>query len=126
MVAVQMMTPETHDMAKPNHHPANVRIKRRYLIWMKEARGYSVASIDIAAAAIERFESHTGYRDFKRLHVEQILAFKRHLSEETVTVKSGQPLSRATTNTTANSALSSILRPKPSSVPGSPTMPSSP
>ena len=87
-------------MVKPNHHPANVRIKRRYLIWKKEARGYSVASIDMAAAAIERFESHTGYRDFKRLHVEQILAFKRHLSEDAVTVKSGQPLSRATITST--------------------------
>jgi integrase/recombinase XerD len=33
----------------------NERVKREYLIWLKEARGRSEATLDIAAAAIDRY-----------------------------------------------------------------------
>ncbi len=36
----------------PKRNSDNLRIKRKYLVWMKDARGYSEAYIDKAAAAI--------------------------------------------------------------------------
>ena len=54
----------------------------------------------MAAAAIARFEAYTGYRDFKRFHVEQARAFKTHLSDKAVTAASGRPLSKATVAST--------------------------
>jgi integrase len=87
-------------MARPTHCAANERIKRRYFIWLKEAKGYSVASIDMAAAAIARFEAYAGHRDFKRFHVEQARGFKAHLSGKVTGALSGEPLSRATVAST--------------------------
>lgn len=87
-------------MARSTHCPANERIKRRYLHWLAEAKGYSTASVDMAAAAISRFETHTGYRDFKRFHVEQARAFKHHLSAKAMAAQSGSPLSKATISST--------------------------
>ena len=34
----------------------NERVKRRYLVYLKDAKGRDSASIDAAASAIERFE----------------------------------------------------------------------
>ena len=87
-------------MTKPKHSAENERIKRRYLIWLKEAKGYSTASIDMAAAAISRFEAYTNHRDFKRFHVELAIAFKSHLAGKAVGVQSGTLLSKATVAST--------------------------
>lgn len=87
-------------MTKAKHCAENERTKRRYVQWLKDARGYSTPSIDMAAAAISRFESHTHYRDFKRFHVEQARAFKSHLSGKAVGIQSGAPLSKATVTST--------------------------
>jgi integrase len=87
-------------MTKPKHSAENERIKRRYFQWMRETRGYSPPSIDIAAAAIFRFEEYVGFRDFKRFNVEQARAFKSHLAGKTLGVQSGAPLSKATITTT--------------------------
>jgi integrase len=95
-----MLTPEIHDVTKPKHSAENERIKRRYLQWLKDARGYSPPSIDIAAAAIFRFEEYTKFRDFKRFHPEQARAFKSQLSCQTLGVQSGAPLSKATITST--------------------------
>jgi len=38
------------------HNAANERIKRKYYIWLKEARGHSEITIDQVAASIDRFE----------------------------------------------------------------------
>jgi integrase/recombinase XerD len=53
-------------MLKPmkTHHPDNERIKRRYLDFLKEASGYSEASLDGVAKALNRFEVYTRHRDF--------------------------------------------------------------
>ena len=83
-------------MTKPNHCPANERVKRRYFIRLREVRGQSTATIDSVAAALSRFEAHTGYRDFKRFHIEQVRAFKRDLTFTASAARPGQKLSSAT------------------------------
>ncbi|MEM8625455.1 MAG: tyrosine-type recombinase/integrase [Pseudomonadota bacterium] len=67
----------------PRRSTRNVRIKRRYLVWLKEAKGLSEASIDRAAASIDRFETATKGADFGALHSEKIRAFKRELERAT-------------------------------------------
>ena len=44
----------------------NLRIKRRYLVWLKEAKRLSESSIDKAAAAINCFEAQTKGRSARR------------------------------------------------------------
>jgi integrase/recombinase XerD len=77
------------------HCPANERIKRDYLVFLKEAQRRNEASVDAVAAAIARFESHTRYKDFKTFHYEQAVAFKRTLASERSSA-TGKPLSKAT------------------------------
>ena len=81
------------------HNAENERIKRAYFIYLKEARRLSEHSIDAAAAALDRFEEYTKYRDFKSFHTQQAVAFKRKLSEE-VSQQTGEPLSKRTLFTT--------------------------
>lgn len=77
------------------HNPANERIKRRYFAYLKEAKRYSEASVDGVAKALHRFESDTRFRDFKAFHIEQAIAFKRRLAEQT-SRRTGDRLSKAT------------------------------
>lgn len=77
------------------HHPDNERIKRRHLQYLREAKRLSEASVDQAAAAIAAFEASTGYRDFKKFHIEQARKFKRDLADQ-INPKSGKPLAKAT------------------------------
>jgi integrase len=77
------------------HNADNERIKRAYFAHLKAARGLSETSIDAAAKAIHRFEVSTGFRSFKKFHVEQAIAFRRRL-DEAVSARSGEPLSKAT------------------------------
>ncbi len=84
-------------MAKTN--AANERIKRDYLIYLKEAKRASETTVDAAAKAIARFEDATRHRDFKRFHVAQATAFKSQLLEQRA-ARSGKPLARATVHQT--------------------------
>ena len=77
----------------------NQRIKRKYLLWLKDARGLSDASIDKAAAAISLYADWLGAKDFRAFHAERARSFKRHLLG-LKHAKSGAPLSAATTNAT--------------------------
>ena len=43
------------------HNEENERIKRAYRLHMKAARGLSDASIDVASAAIHRFEENSAF-----------------------------------------------------------------
>jgi len=61
------------------HNAGNERVKRRYFVYLREAKRQSEASVDAAAKALDRFEESTGHRDFKAFHVEQAIAFKRRL-----------------------------------------------
>ena len=78
---------------------ANERVKRLYLQRLKEVKGRDESSIDAVAKAIDRFEEHSKYRDFKKFHVEQARAFKAHLMA-TKNVRTGQPLSASTIHST--------------------------
>lgn len=77
------------------HHPANERIKRQYFIYLEEAHRMVESSVDQVAAAISLFEHSTGYRDFKRFHIEQARKFKRQLNDQ-INSKTGKPLAKAT------------------------------
>ena len=61
----------------PTHNPDNERVKRRYFAYLKEAKRRGEPSVDAAAKALNRFEIHTRFRNFKAFHYEQAVAFKR-------------------------------------------------
>jgi len=90
------------------HNAENERIKRAYFTHLKAARGLSEASIDSVAKAIHRFESSTGFRSFKKFHVEQAIAFRRRL-DEAVAARTQMPLSKATMLQTLNAIRAFIL-----------------
>lgn len=77
------------------HHPNNERIKRKYFTFLKEAKGQSVATVDAAAKALNRFEAYTGFRDFKAFHHKKAVAFKTYLAKQKGK-QSGKALSQAT------------------------------
>ncbi len=77
----------------------NERIKRKYLTFLKQAKGQNEASIDAVAKAIVRFESYNKQKDFKAFHFEQAIGFKKHLAKQKHH-KTGKPLSLATMNGT--------------------------
>jgi integrase len=79
------------------HNAANERVKRRYFLYLREAKRQSEASVDAAAKALARFEELTLYRDFKAFNIEQVVAFKRRLAEST---DNRRRLSKATLYTT--------------------------
>jgi integrase/recombinase XerD len=64
------------------HNAENERLKRRYFAYLREAKRYSEASVDMVAKALHRFETYARMRDFKAFHIDQTIAFKRHLSEQ--------------------------------------------
>lgn len=84
-------------MAKYN--AANTRIKWEYFDYLKEAMRRDEASIDAVAKALARFETATGYKDFRKFHREQAKEFKRKLDTEK-NVRTGKPLARATVHST--------------------------
>jgi integrase len=77
----------------------NERIKRQYLHFLREAKRSDMATVDKASEAILRFERSTGFRPFKRFHIEQAVTFKRNLSNER-NARTGKPLSKATVDST--------------------------
>ncbi|MFK5915587.1 MAG: site-specific integrase [Woeseiaceae bacterium] len=79
------------------HNANNERIKRKYLTFLKQAKGQNEASIDAVAKAIARFESFNRYKDFKAFHFEQAIQFKKYLAKQTHH-KTGEKLSLATLN----------------------------
>lgn len=81
----------------PKRNSDNLRIKRKYLVWMKDARGYSEASIDKAAAAISTYETFLAGKDFRAFHSERARAFKRNLVSKR-TALGNAPLSATTVN----------------------------
>jgi integrase len=77
------------------HNAENERIKRKYFAYLKEAKRHSEPTLDASAKALNRFEVYTKHRDFKTFHVEQAIAFKKHLAEQHGQ-QSGEKLSKAT------------------------------
>ncbi|OKY74013.1 MAG: recombinase XerC [Desulfobulbaceae bacterium DB1] len=83
------------------HNPANERIKRKYFAFLKEAKQHSEPTIDAVAKALNRFEVYSKFRDFKYFHVDQAIAFKKHLAAQKGQ-RSGEKLSKATLLATLN------------------------
>jgi integrase/recombinase XerD len=77
------------------HNEQNERVKRAYRLHLKAARGLSDASLDVASAAIHRFEESTAFRPFKKFHFEQAIAFRRRL-DDARNERTGNSLSKAT------------------------------
>jgi integrase len=81
------------------HNANNERIKRQYFAYLKEAKRHSEPTVDAVAKAIARFEADTKFRDFKKFHADQAIAFKRHLAEQR-NLQTGAKLSKATLHST--------------------------
>src|ERR1017187_6771710 len=81
------------------HNADNERIKRQYFAFLKEAKRHSEPTLDASAKALNRFEIHIKFRDFKKFHIEQAIAFKKHLAEQHGQ-HSGEKLSKATLHAT--------------------------
>jgi len=77
------------------HNANKERIKRRYFSYLKEAKRQSEGTVDSVAKALDRFETYTDHRDFKKFHFEQEIAFKKHFSEQR-NQQTGDKLSKAT------------------------------
>ena len=73
----------------------NERTKRRYLHYLKNAKGNGDAVVDGAMQAIHRFEVYTRFRDFDKFDTRQAIAFKDHLAKQTNT-RTKEHLSQAT------------------------------
>lgn len=67
-------------MAKRNKD--NLRIKRGYCVWLKDARGLSEASITKAAASISAYGDWLAGKDFRAFHAERARSFKHYLSKQ--------------------------------------------
>ena len=77
------------------HNAVNERIKRNYFAYLKEAKGRDDVTIDGVAKSLARFEESTKWRDFKRFHREQAVAFKGKLAQA-VNARTGERISKAT------------------------------
>ena len=78
-----MMTPEATKAQQVKPNPDNERIKHQYRIYLREARQLDEQSLDAVDAALDRFEEHTGRRDFRKFRPDQATAFKRYLGKAT-------------------------------------------
>jgi len=90
------------------HNEENERIKRRYLQFLREAKRCDPATVDKAAEAILRFERGTGFKPFKRFHIEQAVTFKRQL-EAARNDRTGASLSKATIDGTLRAVKAFVL-----------------
>jgi integrase len=77
------------------HDPQNERTKRAYFTYLTEAKGFSEATLDGVAKALNRFETYTKFRDFRAFHIEQAKGFKASFAEQT-SIRTRDRLSKAT------------------------------
>lgn len=82
-------------MEPQQNNPKNDRVKREYLIYLKDARQRSPATVEQVRHAIDRLEAYTGFKDFGTFNKEQARGFKRALLGSRAK-RSGKPLSTAT------------------------------
>ncbi|MCC7037811.1 MAG: site-specific integrase, partial [Alphaproteobacteria bacterium] len=81
------------------YNPDNERIKKQYFTFLAEADVRAVTTIDAIRKAVLRFETQTGFKDFKTFNKEQAVSFKNHLAK-TKAARTGEPLSKSTTHST--------------------------
>jgi integrase len=77
------------------HHPENERIKREYFCYLEQAKRMAPSSVDQVAAAIALFEQSTSFKDFRKFHRAQAVAFKDRLQQQ-INPETGKPLAKAT------------------------------
>lgn len=77
----------------------NERIKRKYIAYLKQAKGQDEKSLEKALAAILKFEESTNFKPFKKFHIEQAGKFKAYL-DKARSPRTGKPLSHSTTDAT--------------------------
>lgn len=65
-------------------HPKNEQMKHRYFEYLRHADGKSDATIRQVKTALGRFERFTRHADFKRFDQKQAIAFKDHMSRQTI------------------------------------------
>src|SRR3954468_4699433 len=82
-------------MKPTGSNPKNDRAKRDYLIYLKEARQRSLATVEQVRHAIDRLEAYTGFKDFGTFNKDQALGFKRALLASRGR-RPGKPISTAT------------------------------
>ncbi|MEO0400629.1 MAG: site-specific integrase, partial [Pseudomonadota bacterium] len=75
----------------PKRNANNERIKRKYLIYLTRAEGKSEATVDMAAAAIDRFMQANNHKCLKRFHINQATAFRDKFESQSHP-KTGEPL----------------------------------
>lgn len=76
-------------------HAENERIKREYLEFRRYAGRLSEKSLDKEIAAIDRFDAWNGRKDFRRFHIKQAKAFRKHL-DNARSEMTGRPLGAST------------------------------
>lgn len=81
----------------PKRNTDNLRAKRKYLVWRKEAKGLSDASVDKSAAAISTYEDFLDGKDFRSFHSERARSFKRRLASQQ-SLRNGTKLSASSIN----------------------------
>ena len=81
------------------HNEQNERMKRRYITYLKQAKGKDEKTIDKALAALVLFEESTRFKPFKGFHIEQAGRFKEHLAKAK-NARTGKPLTHATVDAT--------------------------
>ncbi|WP_420415358.1 tyrosine-type recombinase/integrase [Roseibium sp.] len=69
----------------------NERIKRQYLIYLREAKGQDESSLDKVAAALLYFEEALSFKPFKAFNRDWATTFKNHLRKRK-NARSGKPL----------------------------------
>lgn len=82
----------------PKYCPENEKVKRAYAFYLEAANGKQSATIDAALKAIDRFETSTNCKPFRKFHPEQARSFRADLVEEVGS--HGSVLSAATITST--------------------------
>ncbi len=82
-------------MSNARNNPKNDRLKRDYLVWLREAKQRSPATVDQVRHAIDRYEAYIRFKGFETFNREQAMGFK-HFLLETAVVRSGKPKSLST------------------------------
>src|SRR5712692_9967452 len=82
-------------MSPLRSNPKNDRVRRDFLICLKDARQRSSATVEQVRHAIDRLEAYTGFKDFGTFNKDQARGFKRALVA-TKGQRSGKPISSAT------------------------------
>ena len=77
------------------HHPQNERIKHEYFDYLQQANRMAQSSVDQVVAAIAQFEQSASFKDFRKFHIAQAMAFKGRL-QRYINPETGKPLAKAT------------------------------